>query len=108
MSIVLSAAPPDGGRLAVGENFGAIVTTLASGGLWINAALHDAGMIVPRHEHASAYVCVVMEGCLEVQARQKFDCPAGSVIAHPAGHAHANRFSAEPGRCINIHFGSTL
>jgi AraC family transcriptional regulator len=98
---------PLASRLEHGQNFGAIVNTLTSGDLCINAAEHSPGMIVPRHEHASPYVCIVMEGCLEVQARETFDCPAGSVIAYPGGHAHANRFSDHRGRCINVHFGST-
>jgi AraC family transcriptional regulator len=99
-------AMPTVSRLELGQNFGAIVNTVTSGDLCINAAEHSAGMIVPRHEHANAYVCIVMEGCLEVRARESFDCPAGSVITYPGGHAHANRFSDRRGRCINIHFGS--
>jgi AraC family transcriptional regulator len=95
-----------GERLNVGENFGAIASTIESGGLWINDALHPARMVVPRHEHANPYVCVVIEGCLEVRARDTADCPSGSVIAYPAGHTHANRFGDRPGRCINVHFGS--
>ena len=94
-----------GERLNVGENFGAIATTIESGGPWINDALHTAGMVVPRHEHENPYVCVVVEGCLEIRARETVLCPSGSVIAYPAGHAHANRFGNRPGRCINVHFG---
>lgn len=94
-------------RLEHGQNFGAIVATVTSGDLCINAAEHSPGMIVPRHDHANAYVCIVMEGCLEVRARETFECPAGSVIAYPGGHVHANRFSDHRGRCINVHFGST-
>ena len=107
MNFDAAALAVRGERLAVGKNFGTIVSTIASGDLWINAALHDAGMVVPRHEHASPYVCVVVDGCLEVRARKTFDCPTGFVIAYPAGRAHANRFSDHPGRCINVHFGST-
>ncbi|HEY3180211.1 MAG TPA: AraC family transcriptional regulator [Casimicrobiaceae bacterium] len=97
---------PSDSLLRHGQNFGAIVNTVTSGDLCINAAEHVPGMIVPRHEHLSPYVCVVMDGCLEVQARESFECPAGSVIAYPGGHVHANRFSDHHGRCINVHFGS--
>ena len=90
-----------------GQNFGSITTAIASGDLCINAADHAPGMVVPRHEHANAYLCVVMAGRLEVRARQAVQCPAGSVIAYPAGLAHSNRFSDQPGRCINIHLGPT-
>jgi len=98
---------PLASRLELGQNFGAIVNTVTSGDLCINAAEHAPSTIVPRHEHANPYVCVVMEGCLEVRARESFDCPAGSVIAYPRGHAHANRFGDQRGRCVNVHFGST-
>jgi len=80
---------------------------VTSGDLCINAAEHCPGIIVPRHDHANAYVCIVIEGCLEVRAHETFECPVGSVIAYPGGHTHANRFSNHPGRCINVHFGST-
>jgi len=90
-----------------GQNFGSITTAIVSGDLCINAADHAPGMVVPRHEHANAYLCIVMAGCLEVRARQAVQCPAGSVIAYPAGLAHSNRFSDQPGRCINVHLGPT-
>jgi len=90
-----------------GQNFGAIRSAVTAGDLCINAADHAPRMIVPRHEHANAYLCVVMAGCLEVRGRKTIECPAGSVIAYPSGHVHSNRFSDERARCINIHLGPT-
>lgn len=54
-----------------GQNFGAITATVSSGDLCINAADHAPGMVVPRHEHENAYLCIVMAGCLEVRARSR-------------------------------------
>ena len=77
-------------RLLPGENFGAMTQSLRSGGVSINAADHAAGMRVPRHEHANAYVCVVMAGGFDLQlAHRDLQCGAGTLIAHPAGDTHA-------------------
>jgi AraC family transcriptional regulator len=95
------------GRLAHGQNFGAMTHAVASGDLYINAADHAPGTEVPPHEHANAYLCVVVAGAFELRARRVQDCAAGSVIACPANHTHANRFADQPGRCVNIHFGPT-
>ena len=91
-------------RLQPGQNFGAMTTSIRSGGLAINTADHTPGMRVPRHEHANAYVCVVMAGAFDLQlARGELECAAGTLIAHPAGHTHANRFSDQHGHCLNVH-----
>jgi AraC family transcriptional regulator len=95
------------GRLAPGQNFGAMTHTLASGDLFINAADHAPRSIVPAHEHANPYLCVVAAGAFELQTKRRHDCPAGSVVVCPANHPHANRFADRPGRCINVHFGPT-
>ena len=92
-------------RLGLGENFGAMTNVVASGDLLINAADHPPGTWVPPHEHANPYLCVVVAGAFEMRAGRTQDCAAGSLIACPANHAHANRFGDRPGRCINIHFG---
>ena len=93
------AAPLD-----AGQNFGAMTQRVSSGGLLLNAADHGAGMLVPRHEHENAYLCVVLQGGFELQSGgRRHDCLAGSVLAHPAGHQHSNRFHAAPGRCVNLH-----
>jgi len=95
------------GRLDPGQNFGAMTQQVRGADLLVNAADHAASMQVPRHEHANAYLCVVLAGGFELQARRSSDCPAGSVIAYPAGHVHANRFGDQPGRCVNIHLGAS-
>lgn len=94
-------------RLDLGQNFGAMTHTIRGNDLLVNAADHTPGMIVPHHVHSNAYLCIVVAGSFELNARRSEDCNAGSVIAHPEGHAHGNRFSAHPGRCVNIHFGPT-
>ena len=101
------AAGTGASRLNHGENFGAITKAIAAADLSINVAEHAARMIVPRHEHENPYLCVVVDGALEVKSGTTFECPTGSVIVYPLGHVHANRFGTHAGRCINIHFGAS-
>jgi len=93
--------------LAHGQNFGQVTRNIATSDLVINAADHAPGMVVPTHEHANTYVCVVVTGAFELRARRRDECHAGSAIAYPAGHVHENRFGRQSSRCVNIHFGTT-
>lgn len=108
MPAAAHAPTPDAaaGRLPLGRNFGDMTRSLASSGLWINVADHAPHMVVPAHEHDNAYLCVVLAGDFELQAGRSHWCRPGAVLAHPQGHCHANRFGAERGRCLNIHFGA--
>jgi AraC family transcriptional regulator len=93
--------------LAHGQNFGDMTRTIATSDLVINAADHAPWMVVPTHEHANTYLCVVVSGAFELRARHRDECRAGSAIAYPAGHIHENRFGRQSSRCVNIHFGPT-
>ncbi|MDQ2928823.1 MAG: AraC family transcriptional regulator [Caldimonas sp.] len=93
--------------LGHGQNHGAVTHSVASHGLLVNATEHAPGSSIARHAHADAYLCVVVEGGFEMSAGRSIECVAGSVLAHPQGHAHANRFGAGAGHCINIHFGAS-
>ena len=104
---VLSAPRPATHPLAPGQNFGRMTRNVATSDLVINAADHAPGMVVPTHEHANTYLCVVVTGAFELRARHRDDCRAGSAIAYPAGHVHENRFGRQSSRCVNIHFGPT-
>lgn len=104
-------APPNAPQepaapLDAGQNFGAMTQRVSSGGLLLNAADHEPGMLVPHHEHENAYLCVVLQGGFELHASGRdHACHAGAVLAHPAGHQHSNRFLPAPGRCVNLHLG---
>ena len=100
------ATPKPAAPLDAGQNFGAMTQRVSSGGLLLNAADHEPGMHVPHHEHENAYLCVVLQGGFELHASGRdHPCVAGTVLAHPAGHQHSNRFLPAPGRCVNLHLG---
>jgi AraC family transcriptional regulator len=94
-------------HLDPGQNFGALTRELRGNDLLLNATDHAPRMIVPRHVHENAYVCLVVAGGFELEARARVDCLPGAVVAYPAGGPHANRFGAAPGRCVNLHFGAS-
>lgn len=102
-------ARPGTAMLDAGQNFGAMTRALRGNDLIVNAADHAPGMRVPRHAHENAYLCVVVAGGFELgrDGARADDCAAGSVVAYPAGGAHANRFGDAPARCVNIHLGAT-
>jgi len=102
-----SAAPRDAAHLDPGQNFGALTCELHGNDLLVNAADHAPRMIVPRHVHENAYLCVVVAGGFELETRTRVACPPGSVVAYPAGGPHANRFGEVQGRCVNLHFGAS-
>jgi AraC family transcriptional regulator len=89
------------------KNLGALVNRIECGDLVINATQYSLHTVLPRHEHAEAYVCVVAAGSYQQYAAGCFDCYPGSVVSHPAGHEHANRFGRGGGRCLSIHFGAS-
>ena len=92
-----------------GQNFGDLTHALRGNDLLVNAADHAPQMVVPRHVHENAYLCVVVAGRFELRhdGARADDCGAGAVVAYPAGGPHENRFGDAPGRCVNIHFGAS-
>jgi AraC family transcriptional regulator len=74
-------------------------------GLRVMDTVHARLTELDRHEHAEPYVCVVLDGSYEQRCRSVFECAAGSIVLHPGGHAHANRFHARGARCVNIQPG---
>jgi len=102
---VFSAPRVAAAPLALGQNYGDMTRTVATSDLVINAANHAPWMVVPAHEHANTYLCVVVKGAFESRAQRRDECRAGSAIAYPAGHVHENRFGRQSSRCVNIHFG---
>jgi AraC family transcriptional regulator len=100
-----SVPRPAAHPLTLGQNFGDMTRTVATSELVINAADHPPRMVVPAHEHANTYLCVVVAGAFESRAQRRDECNAGSAIVYPAGCVHENRFGRQSSRCVNIHFG---
>ena len=77
---------------------------LSSAGLLVSLQRHRARDVLPRHQHGGAYLCVVLSGGYEEESSGLSECRRGSLVVHPAGHSHANRFGSMETRCANLHF----
>ena len=90
-------------RVSLGDGLGDV----AAHGLLASHREHGGGGSLPRHEHGAAYLCVVLAGGYAQAATREIDCRRGSLVVHPAGHVHANRFGARATRCVNLYFDAT-
>ena len=98
--IPVNRVPP---RVSLGDGLGDV----AVNGLLASHREHAGGDALPRHEHAAAYICVVLAGGYEQSSDGDIVCRRGTVVTHPAGHLHANRFGPEVTRCINLYFDAS-
>lgn len=71
-------------------------------GLTLSTTLHPGGAVLARHTHERAYFCYVVRGCFdELIGPASHQCGAGTLVYHPAGDVHADRFVAAT-RCLNV------
>jgi AraC family transcriptional regulator len=91
--------------LAANESFGHCLRRVDACGTVVRDTRLAPSSGVPRHAHAQAYACVVLEGrYTEQDGREERDCGVGSLLVHAAGRAHANRIGGDGARCVNIEF----
>jgi len=58
---------------------------------------------MPFHRHAESYASLVLDGGYEeMSADGRFACRAGSLIIHPAWHAHGDEFGRSGAVIINL------
>lgn len=83
---------------------GTVLHQRTVGGVRISATAYAPGSALPRHEHTRAYLCLVAAGAYRQTASGRdVDCARGALLVHPDGHSHANRFSPQGARCLNLH-----
>ena len=72
------------------------------GGWLLSVTRYERGSSIRAHEHEASYAAVVLSGGYEeLSGTTSLDCVAGSIVVHPAGERHANRF-AGPTTCLNV------
>src|SRR5688572_7148095 len=73
------------------------------GGWLLSVTRYEPGSSIYLHEHDASYATVVVRGGYEeVSSAKSLHCVAGSIVVHPPGERHANRF-AGPTTCLNVH-----
>jgi AraC family transcriptional regulator len=71
--------------------------------LAIDCGRYAPGLRIGRHDHERASLCLVLAGAYEERyGRRTRRAVAGSLIAHPAGEAHADRHEACTTRLLTI------
>ncbi|HKE15399.1 MAG TPA: AraC family transcriptional regulator [Kofleriaceae bacterium] len=76
-------------------------------GLTISTTMHDAGAELFPHQHRRPYFCFVAAGrFVEQSGALGHDCGAGTLLFHPAGEVHGDRFVAAT-RCLNVELPAT-
>lgn len=70
---------------------------------------HDRGATLATHRHRSAYAALVLDGdYTESSLDGPLPCRPGTVILHPAYHAHGDRFGGCGASAINIELPAGL
>jgi AraC family transcriptional regulator len=90
------------------QSFGDCKLQLSLAGMVIRDTRLLASCTLPRHEHAAAYICIVLEGGYSETCRDEIVCDPGSVVSHPNGHVHANSTGPAGARCLNVELDEAL
>jgi len=82
-------SPPD---LATGF-FGTPLLQWRSGSTLVTEHLYQPFQRIDRHQHDHPYICVVLSGRYRERSDAgERDCCTGSVLIHPPGTTHSDRF----------------
>jgi AraC family transcriptional regulator len=86
---------------------GEILRTRTVEGATLAESTYSPGSHLSTHEHANAYFCLVLAGeYQELSGKRRYHCHPGSLVVHPAGDQHRNRFDGQPVRCFNLELAS--
>ena len=94
-------------RFSFGSFYGELQKRAEVVGIGLTETVYPPRLRLPLHAHESLYFCLVLKGDYEeIDARQQRLCRPATLVFHPAGEAHANRFGEEGGACFNLEFGA--
>lgn len=90
-------------EMSCASHVGRPLRALRGEGFRLQEARYPPESRIPPHAHARPRLCVVVDGgYVEEIGSSRLDVGLSSVLFHPAGAAHANRFSVEGARCLNV------
>src|SRR5258708_2125741 len=95
-------------RLPPGTFFGQSRGRFEVAGLTFAESAYAAGFDIPAHAHAHAFFYLVIEGaCEETCGRRTSTCGPSTLVFHPSGEPHANRWPGAGGRAFHIEISQT-
>jgi AraC family transcriptional regulator len=87
----------------IGAFYGAPLADGKVGRFHVAERLYEPFQRIPRHTHETPYVCVVVEGRYEERSgRGTATCAASTLLLHPAGAVHSDRFGAGATRLLML------
>ncbi|QVL30330.1 helix-turn-helix domain-containing protein [Telmatocola sphagniphila] len=91
-------------RLKPKTFFGISHQSWSSDELCIDLSHYSKGVAFPKHEHRDPYFCFVLDGICEERTGGRCEpLKPGSLVFHPAGIEHSNKWH-EQGRCMHVEF----
>lgn len=94
-------------RLSFGKFYGDVRRRAEVAGIGLSETVYAADARLPRHEHESLYFCLVLRGSYEeLDSKRQRQCDPATLVFHPAGEAHSNRFGGLGGACFNMEFSA--
>jgi AraC family transcriptional regulator len=92
-------------HLPAGQFFGRTVDSWRTPALALSESVYDPDTTLEPHAHARPYLCLVLQGGhRETSGSHVRDCGPATVVVHPAGERHANRFSSAGGHLFRLEF----
>ena len=68
---------------------------------------YDGATSLEKHQHATAYLSFLLAGAyVEAANARETVCPSGTVIWHPPGETHSDRFHPDGGHLIDLEVAS--
>lgn len=91
------------GDTRTGAYYGAPVLEGDVGRFHLAERLYRPGQRIPRHVHTRPYLCFVVEGRYrERSGATTTDCRPSTLLIHPAGASHSDRFESDPTRLLML------
>jgi AraC family transcriptional regulator len=83
--------------------YGAIRRENRVAGFTLTERVYEPGLIIPWHAHACPYFCLVLRGAYtESYGSRDRDYGPLTVVFHPQGDVHSDRFHGSGGRLFNV------
>src|SRR5436309_6271012 len=90
-------------RLAPGSFYGETLQSQSAGGFRFAESCYSPDHVIPRHAHEAAFFYFVLQGSsTEICGNTARTAGPSTLVFHPAGEPHSNRWHEAGGRCFHV------